>query len=131
MESNSLKFSDDPSVTLTIRLIMQGKVSWQFIVYFFNSHLLIKSQKMWKFSHPTSTVCCKFFYDHSTWNFYTTPRARHGKLQVKIAFSEYFSFLSLFIIKVHASYVSTWCDAVKEAWRKKKSHMRDKKLIFD
>jgi hypothetical protein len=27
MESNNAKFSDDPSVTLTIRLIMQGKVS--------------------------------------------------------------------------------------------------------
>lgn len=28
MESNNMKFPDDPSVTLTIRLIMQGKVSW-------------------------------------------------------------------------------------------------------
>lgn len=27
MESNTVKFPDDPSVTLTIRLIMQGKVS--------------------------------------------------------------------------------------------------------
>lgn len=27
MESNNMKFPDDPSVTLTIRLIMQGKVS--------------------------------------------------------------------------------------------------------
>jgi hypothetical protein len=27
MESNNVKFPDDPSVTLTIRLIMQGKVS--------------------------------------------------------------------------------------------------------
>ena len=31
MESNNLKFSDDPSVTLTIRLIMQGKVSCHFL----------------------------------------------------------------------------------------------------
>lgn len=28
MESNNLKFTDDPTVTLTIRLIMQGKVSY-------------------------------------------------------------------------------------------------------
>jgi hypothetical protein len=43
MESNNMKFSDDPAVTLTIRLIMQGKVSWQFLFYFYNikkSHLI-------------------------------------------------------------------------------------------
>lgn len=38
MESNNLKFSDDPSVTLTIRLIMQGKVSCRFHVYLGNFH---------------------------------------------------------------------------------------------
>jgi hypothetical protein len=27
MDSNNVKFPDDPTVTLTIRLIMQGKVS--------------------------------------------------------------------------------------------------------
>lgn len=36
MESNNAKFPDDPSVTLTIRLIMQGKVS-HLNMYWFNS----------------------------------------------------------------------------------------------
>lgn len=33
--ANNIKLSDDPSVTLTIRLIMQGKVSAVFLVYLY------------------------------------------------------------------------------------------------
>lgn len=33
MDSNNVKFPDDPTVTLTIRLIMQGKVSYSITSY--------------------------------------------------------------------------------------------------
>lgn len=60
MDSNNAKFPDDPAVTLTIRLIMQGKVSSLFISHLsvvrFLQHSFFVYLNWWWFVHYANRV---------------------------------------------------------------------------
>lgn len=81
MESNNLKFSDDPSVTLTIRLIMQGKVSSKISCWLkrFICRRKISSLCTFLFIIQQTT----FFYDHSSRN-REKNFPRSGKLRLEM-----------------------------------------------